>query len=337
MTFVNEGGDLWQTEKIELVQGALLTTILLPIFILCYSAIRFIIWNIKIHSSMRYKVFILLILSGLCLPAFGQKKVPYKIYNSKGKTVSYKKFLKTVRKNDIILFGEFHNNPISHWLQLELAKDLHETNKLILGAEMIETDNQEALDAYLRGEIDYKGLDTLARLWSNYKTDYAPVVDFAKENQLAFIGTNIPRRYAGKVYMEGGFEALDALSEEEKGWIAPLPIAFDPELPQYKNMLTMMDGHGSPEMVKAQAIKDATMAHSILTNYKEGYTFLHLNGAYHSDFYEGILWHLQQQNASLEYVTITTVEQADVSDLEDENKGRADFIICVDEDMTKTY
>ncbi|MEZ4981018.1 MAG: ChaN family lipoprotein [Saprospiraceae bacterium] len=44
-------------------------------------------------------------------------------------------------------------------------------------------------------------LDSTARLWSNYKTDYAPLVDFAKENDLQFVATNIPRRYASLVYM----------------------------------------------------------------------------------------------------------------------------------------
>jgi len=49
------------------------------------------------------------------------------------------------------------------------------------------------------------------------------------------------------------------------------------------------------------------------------------------------LWYLQQQQANLNYMTITTVSQKDVSKLDKENIGRADFIICVDEDMTTTY
>jgi uncharacterized iron-regulated protein len=286
---------------------------------------------------MQLKFTLTMSLSFFVLMAFGQKQTPYIIYNKKGKKVSYKKLLKKGNNSDIILFGEYHNNPISHWLQLELTRDLHENNDLVLGAEMIEADNQEALNQYLNGEIDQKGLDTMARLWNNYETDYAPLVDFAKANELPFIGTNIPRRYASMVFRKGGFTALDDLSDLEKSWIAPLPIKFDAELPQYKKMLDMMGGHGGVDIVKAQAIKDATMAHFILENYEEGNTFLHYNGAFHSDFYEGILWYLQQQQANLNYMTITTVSQKDVSKLDKENIGRADFIICVDEDMTTTY
>lgn len=286
---------------------------------------------------MKYKLAILLIVSCFSVAGYGQDKSAFEIYGKAGKKVSYRKLFKKAKKSDVVLFGELHNNSVAHWLQLELSKDLHKTGKLILGAEMFEADNQKTLNDYLGGLIDYSGLDSLARLWSNYKTDYAPIVDFARDNGIPFIATNIPRRFARMVHKDGGFTALDALGDEEKGWIAPLPIRFDPELPNYKNMLTMKGKHGTPDLVKAQAIKDATMAHFILSNYTVGHTFLHFNGVYHSDFHQGIVTYLQQQNDSLRYMTVTTVEQENVQCLEDKHKGRADFIICVDRDMTKTY
>ncbi len=271
------------------------------------------------------------------LMAISQKKDAFVIYNAKGKKVSYKKMLRSVAKKDVIFFGELHNNPISHWLQLELTKDLYAMDKqLILGAEMIERDDQAKLEAYLKGEIDFTSLDTTARLWPNYKTDYAPLVDFAKEHGIDFIGTNIPRRFANQVF-RNGFGYLDTLSEEEKAWVAPLPIPFDPNLPTYIEILEMMEGHGTPELVKAQATKDATMAYFIHKNYKKGYRFLHFNGSFHSDKYEGIVWYLKKYNPNLSVATITTVSQADVYKLLQEHKHRADFIICVDEDMTTTY
>lgn len=267
--------------------------------------------------------------------AFAQKN-PHVIYNAKGKKVSYEKMLKNLQVKDVILFGEYHNNPISHWLQYELTADLHESRKMILGAEMFEADNQIPLSDYIQEKINSDELDSLARLWPNYATDYAPLVDFAKDNQLEFIATNIPRRYANMVYKKG-FEALDSLSIEEQVWIAPLPIAFDITLPTYQKILEQMGDHGTPELVKAQATKDATMAHFILANFEEEHLFLHYNGAYHSDYYEGILWYLQRENPDLDYATITTVSQENVNKLLEENKSKADFIICVDEHMTTTY
>jgi uncharacterized iron-regulated protein len=267
---------------------------------------------------------------------FGQQKTAYILYNAKGKKVSYEKMIRDLGKKDIVLFGEFHNNPIAHWLQLEVTTSLKQTREMVLGAEMFEQDNQEALDLYLQGKIKAKGLDSMARLWKNYPTDYAPLVNFAKENHIAFAATNVPRRYASLI-SKGGFEALDTISVKEKTWMAPLPIAYDPELPGYKKMMEMMGGHSGANLPKAQAIKDATMAYFILQYYKPGSLFLHYNGSYHSDNYEGILWYLKNKQPGLKYATITTVSQKDVNTLLAENKGRADYIICVDENMTTTY
>ncbi len=281
-------------------------------------------------------VLIFLVSIVAMLPVLAQDKPAYVLYSAKGKKVTYKKMLEELQKQDVVLFGEFHNNPISHWLQLEVTTDCRQTRDLVLGAEMFERDNQEALTLYLQGQISGKQLDSAVRLWRNYNTDYAPLVNFAREYSLPFVATNIPRRYASMV-ARGGFEALDTLSDESKSWIAPLPVAYDAELPGYKKMLEMMPGHGGENLPKAQAIKDATMAYFILQYYKPGSLFIHYNGAYHSDNYEGILWYLKEARPDLRYVTISTVSQKKVNNLLDENKGKADFIICVNENMTTTY
>lgn len=281
------------------------------------------------------KIFQITIAILFSLSIYSQKPA-YVIYNAKGKKVSYKKMIKNLNQKDIILFGELHNNAITHWLELEVTKDIHKNKTVTLGAEMLEADNQTQLTNYVNGVIDAKTLDTVARLWPNYNTDYAPLVNYAKKNKLHFIATNIPRRYANLVYKKG-FKSLDTLSAQEKEWIAPLPITFDSELPTYKNILKMMGDHGTPELVMAQAIKDATMAHFILKNYKANTTFIHYNGAYHSNNYEGILWYLKNENNTLNYATISTVNQEDLTKLKEEHLNIADYIICVDADMTTTY
>jgi uncharacterized iron-regulated protein len=265
-----------------------------------------------------------------------QNKPAYKLYSKNGKKVSYKRMISKMSKADMVLFGELHNNPIIHWLQFETTEDLYKKRKIMLGAEMLEADNQKELEDYLAGTIDQKTFDTVARLWSNYTTDYKPLVDFAKQNNLKFIATNIPRKFASLVY-RGGFEALDELSAEEKSWIAPLPIKYDATLPGYVKMKEMMGGHGGDNLPKAQAIKDATMAHFILKNKKEEELFIHYNGAYHSDDFEGIYWYLKQQNPELNIITVSVVEQENVKKITKNNKHKADFIIVVPTTMTKTY
>ncbi|MBT8317244.1 MAG: ChaN family lipoprotein [Lutibacter sp.] len=282
------------------------------------------------------KLIVFLFFVSFSTVLLSQNKPAYKLYNAKGAKVSYKKMLKKMSKADIVLFGEHHNNPIVHWLQYETTVGLSEDRALMLGAEMIEADNQKQLNQYLADEIDQKAFDTVARLWNNHSTDYKPIVDFAKENNLKFVAANIPRRYASEVF-RGGFEALEKLSNEEKSWIAPLPIKYDATLPGYVKMKEMMGGHGGDNLPKAQAIKDATMAHFILKNRKENNLFIHYNGSYHSDDYEGINWYLKQAQPTIKIITVSVVEQENLKKLEKENKLKADFIIVVPPTMTKTY
>jgi len=283
----------------------------------------------------------ILVLLFLLLLSLKTDKPAYRIFTSKGHETSYSDMLSDARKADIVFFGEQHNNPICHWLEYELACDLfRETGKnLMLGAEMFETDNQLLLNEYLGGTIKEKNFEAEAKLWTNYKTDYKPLVTLARDSGIVFIATNIPRRYASLVNNKG-FEGLQNLGIQAKSLIAPLPIAYDPELPDYKKMLENMgdagQAHATENLPKAQAMKDATMAWSILNHIQKGKVFLHINGSYHSDNYEGIIWYLRQANPALKIVTISSAEQANLSDLSKESEGIADFILVTPESMTKT-
>lgn len=272
--------------------------------------------------------------------AFTSDKPAYKLFDQDGKSVKYEKMIKDIQTADIVFFGELHTDPIAHWLQFEITKDLFEVKKenLILGAEMFETDNQLLIDEYLADFYTDTKFEAEAKLWGNYKTDYKPVLEFAKKNQLKYIATNIPRRYASVVHKKG-FEGLSELSEEAKKLISPdMSKFYDKELACYANMMNMegMGGHVNENFPKAQAAKDATMAHFILKNWTEGKLFFHFDGAYHSDNFEGIVWWINKLKPGLTIKTISTVYQKDIEDLTDENKEKANYIIAIPENMTQT-
>lgn len=275
--------------------------------------------------------------------AFVSDKPVYNLFDKTGNEVNYESMIDELNKADVVFFGELHNNAIAHWFELEITKDLYEKHgkKIILGAEMFEADNQLIMDEYLKGTITEGKFEEEARLWPNYKTDYKPLVNFAKDNNVNFVACNIPRRYASVVF-SGGLEALLNLSDEAKKYIAPQPIEYDAELKCYKDMLQMgggMMGHkmSNENLPKAQAAKDATMAHFIAENFVEGNIFIHYNGSYHSDNYQGIITYLKKYKPNLKIATITTIENNDLTTIDDEVKQSADFIISVDENVTKTH
>jgi uncharacterized iron-regulated protein len=289
------------------------------------------------------KLSLFILLASACMGSTAQDKPAYRIFNSDGKAVTYNDMVKRVSGADAVFFGELHDDPVAHWLELEVTKSLFalKGTNLVLGAEMFESDNQLLLDEYLDGEYDASKFEAEVKLWKNYKTDYKPLVEFAKTNKLAFIATNVPRRYAS-VVNKNGFEGLDSLPEESERYIAPRPFPYDPEVKCYKDMMSMgaMGGaqsHVSENFPKAQAIKDATMAHFININWVKGKTFLHYNGSYHSRNYEGILWYLKKFNPGMKFATIETVQQKEIEKLDKENTGGADFIIAIPSSMTRTY
>jgi len=273
--------------------------------------------------------------------SIGQQLHAYKLLNQQGEQVHFSELLYDALQADVILFGELHNNPISHWLQFELFRALNEAepNTITLGLEMFEADNQLLIDEYFQGLISTRNFEQEVRLWRNYTTDIKPLVEFARANNLPLIATNIPRRYASLVYRDG-LEALETLSDEAKQWIAPLPVEVDLDLPGYKNIMEAAHGHGGENLPKSQAVKDATMAHFIAQNLYEGRRFLHVHGTYHSDNFEGIYWYLKQQLPDLNILTISTNE-AEINASEfspgEDLTAKANFILLVPPSMTKTH
>ena len=272
-----------------------------------------------------------------------QDKPAYLLYNSKGKTAEYKDMVKDLSKADMVFFGEHHTNPISHWLQLEVTQSLYESvgDKLILGAEMFENGNQLVMDEYLAGFYDEeKMIPEMTQMWKNYKTDYKPLLDFAKEKKIPFIATNIPRRYAAMINKDGK-DALKKLSPEAAKMVSPdLLKYYDPNVKAYAEMKDQMGGHVPKNMDNiqlAQAAKDATMAHFMLKNYKKPMLFLHYQGSYHSDNDQGIIWWVNKLKPGLDIKSISTITRTDWDKLNDKEKAAlADYSIVVPDNMTET-
>lgn len=288
-----------------------------------------------------------LLLWGGC-PAMlqAQERVPaspraYTLFESRGHPVSFQEMIDSLSQADVVLVGEIHNCCITHWLELEITRALHRIHgsRLMMGAEMFEADNQLLLDEYMARKIRYDSFEEEARLWPNYQTDYAPFVLYAKEHQIPFVATNVPRRYANIVKYKG-LAILDSLSDEARRYLPPLPVPFHQDEAQ-EDLFALMHlaGKGGGEnhfLAEAQALKDATMGWFI-ANRMQQYRFLHFNGNYHSDFRKGIVPYLLEYRPGIRVKTVCSVRQESVDALEEENLGRADYYICVPEDMTSTY
>ena len=284
-----------------------------------------------------------LLLLTLTLFSFRLDKPAYRLFTAAGKPADYDRMVQDLATADVVLFGEQHNDPIAHWLELQVAQDLarRKQGQLVLGFEMLERDVEPLVEQYNTGELDDAAFEAGSRPWPNYATDYRPLLKLARQQKLRVVGTNVPRRYASQV-AKGSLAALDSLSATAKAWLAPLPITVDYELPGYKNMVAMFGGdaaHGAGvrNIIQAQALKDATMAYFIRQSRPPGQLLLHFNGSYHSDNHDGIIWYLRQADPKLKILTISTVSQEQLTKLDQENLQKADYVVVVPMDMTKTY
>ena len=266
----------------------------------------------------------------------------YRIFDAQGKEVSYEKMIKTVSATDVVFFGEIHNCVISHWMELKVLEALAENNnKLKVGMEMLEADNQLIIDEYTSSTISSDRFEEECRLWPNHSTDYEPLVYYAKSHHLPLIATNVPRRYAS-VVKEKGLAFLDSLSAEAKRYLPKLPIKYV-ENKNAQEGFALMGVLGKAKetkpqlMAQAQAIKDATMGWFIAQNLKKGEQMIHFNGTYHSDARNGIIPYLLEYRPKTTISTIRAVRQEEIDKIEKDYLGLADFYICITEDMNMSY
>lgn len=292
--------------------------------------------NSKVINVILIFSVLLLSFTTSVISAQSKEWKPMELVNGNMKKTKFKKLLKACSKADVIFIGEMHNDPISHWIENKMVKEMHQNGGIVLGLEMFEKDRQEILTSYLAGEVDEATLEAEGDLWNNYKTDYRPIIEYAKENKIKVVASNIPRKYAALVNKQG-LEVLEGMVKEEKKMMAPLPIDFDENTKINKAIMEVVKDHGTISFLQAQAIKDATMAHSIAENLESGKKFIHINGSFHSDYHEGIIWYLNKYKPGLNIVTIKAAHPPTNADEKRLLKNSADFILLVDKDVTTSY
>src|SRR5688500_9788144 len=249
------------------------------------------------------------------ISAFGQTdESKYKIFDSKGNPVAFEQIILSIKESDVVFLGEQHDDAVGHSLQMQIFKSgfdkYRNDRKIALSLEMFERDVQTVLDEYLKDLITEKKFLDDSRPWGNYKTDYRPLVEFAKENKLEVIAANAPRRYVNMVSRLGR-NSLDNLSPEAKRWLAPLPFGEASEA--YAKKFNALMGKMSDAavahnpMLASQTLWDATMAHSIAKSLKgnKDKLIFHLNGSFHTENRLGAVEHLLKYRPQTKVLVVT--------------------------------
>lgn len=247
---------------------------------------------------------------------------------------------------DVIFLGEFHDDSVGHSLQFDIFAKIVEQQAakrpVVLSLEMFERDVQVVLDEYLAGSITENHFLLSSRPWGNYKTDYRPLVELARERKLKVVAANAPRRYVNMVSRNGRI-SLNALSSAAKEWIAPLPYA-EPSDAYEKKFKALMGPSPEAQMgleniLSSQSLWDATMAYWIADtlNRNKNALVVHLNGGFHTESRLGTVEHLMKYRDGTK-ATVVTIRYEDDFNTFDKAKHTdiGDFVILTDAKQPRT-
>jgi uncharacterized iron-regulated protein len=291
------------------------------------------------------KLLALLCLLLLTSSSFAQDSMSshYKIYDTRTKQViAIDKIVSDMAGADVLFFGEEHNDSAGHYLENKIFRALYAAygSQLSLSMEMFETDGQLVLNEYLAGKIDESRFSKDVQLWSNYK-DYRPMIECAKQNSIAVVAANPPRRYVTMVSRRG-MQSLDSLSKEAKKLLPPLP--YDTLTGRYRDkffdIMKGSPGGENPRVYHSQSLWDAGMSYNIYKHLKanNGKKVFHCVGKFHTDEKLGTAAQLQLLNKKLRVLNIScfpdkSFENPDWSAFE----RLGDYIIITNPDLKKTY
>lgn len=264
----------------------------------------------------------------------------YKVYDGAGRPADLEQIVAAIEKSDAVFLGELHDDTVGHAIQFDLFRQavarFAPDRSVALSLEMFERDVQVVVDEYLAGLISETHLMSSSRPWGNYKTDYRPLLELAKEKRLAVIAANAPRRYVNMV-SRNGREALTRLSKDARKWLAPLPYG-EPSEAYARKFRALMGPSAEAQMgiekiLASQALWDATMAHSVARYLKDRKKplVIHLNGGFHTESRLGTVEHLLKYRPKTK-VLVVTIRYEDSFDTFDNAKhaNLGDFVILTD-------
>ncbi len=234
----------------------------------------------------------------------------YQLASPTGELLSIQNLPADLENADVILIGEWHTHAGIHRFQTDLLQQMTDNrHPMALSMEQFTRDVQPLLDDYLAGKIGEQYLIQKGNAWPNYESDYRPLVELAKSQQLPIIAANAPKpivRCIGRV----GMDYIDRLTPEQRQWIA---AEINTQDSAYKNTFMASMHHGNPaqneKQYAAQMTWDETMAESIVRYLAANpeRKVLHIAGMFHTQQGLGTAASILRRNPSLKVVVITPV------------------------------
>ncbi len=324
------------------------------------------------HSGMRDRLLLLVATTLLAAASPARAQTPdaptdtaytpgeWRAYTGAGEPTTLDAVVQAMAAHQVVFVGETHDDPTGHMLEVQLLRRAHAAHggpagrPVALSLEFFERDVQLPLDEYLDGRIAEAAFTRDTRPWPRYRTDYRPLVEYAREHALPVIAANAPRRYVSMVSAHGR-AALDSLSADARALLAPLPygkasaayrdqwIATISEVMEQEGMRCGVPVDHAPapagshanmgNQLDSQVLWDATMAHSIarFLDRQPDALVLHMVGGFHVERATGTPEQLRDYRPEARFLVVMLRPVADVDVFEPAPAGTwGDFVIQTD-------
>ncbi len=177
--------------------------------------------------------------------------------------------LQAIAPAQVVYLAETHTDFADHAAQLEIVQALDEQGNVAIALEMFQRPFQPALEAYLAGTLTEAALIAESEYDTRWGYDwefYAPILRYAKANQIPLIALNAPAEVTRQVAKEG----LENLAGEALAYIPPI-ADINTDDPAYKGWISeIFTRHGGAansldfdNFFAAQVLWDETMADGI--------------------------------------------------------------------------
>lgn len=291
----------------------------------------------------------------------------FRVYDRSGAVTDLSAIVEAVRGDDVLLVGEEHDDMVGHafetLLLIEVVRRIGSGDgsgrPVVLSLEMFERDVQYVVDEYLAGQITEAHFLRSARPWDDYDARYRPLVEHARAFGIPLVAANAPRRYVNRVTNEGP-ESLEALSEEARRFLPPLPYPgpstryraeWDALMTEAMlgisagaDSASEEEGEGSPEeeaapapraelnpnAIYSQALWDASMGHAIsdaLVDHLGGFV-VHFVGSFHVANGTGIPERIADYRPGTRVTTVVMTKVDDIDAWSQEEHGSlADYVV----------
>jgi len=177
--------------------------------------------------------------------------------------------LEAIAPSQVIYLAETHNDLADHVAQLDIIQALDAQGDVAIALEMFQRPFQPALDDYLAGRISEEELIAATEYESRWGFDwelYAPIVRYAKAQNIPLVALNTPTEITRKVAVTG----LESLEGDDLTYIPPV-AEVDLSDADYRAWISeVFNAHGGAghslsfeNFFAAQVLWDETMAERV--------------------------------------------------------------------------